>query len=300
MQELHALAERARGLYGATNLPAGMREELAANCRAFWGRRAEVAERLQPLTPAIRADLVDLAIFWANLQNLLPTSSESALAILSDAERLFGSCTVLTVEKRLHGASAEEPVGEAADGPIAWEHYTLARAYLRSGDLIRANDEANQAIRLEPQGMWPNFYSGLCAQARRRHTEAVAAFGVCIGASPQSAACFFNRGIAFAALGLTDSALRDFDEALRLDPTLATAALERGRLQARAGRFTDAAADFERAADLDADASLSPVESAIVCFQRGNISAAIGAIFQKQTANRNSSNSAPSFSAKSR
>ena len=45
--ELHALAERARGLYGATNLPAGMRDDLAANCSDFWRRRAEVAERLR-------------------------------------------------------------------------------------------------------------------------------------------------------------------------------------------------------------------------------------------------------------
>jgi tetratricopeptide (TPR) repeat protein len=299
-QELHELAERARGLYGATNLPAGIRDDLAANCGDFWHRKAEVAERLQPLTPPIRADLVDLAVFWANLQNLMSTPSESPVAILSDAERLFGSCSVLSTERRLHGASAEDSVAEAADGPIAWQHFALARAYLRAGDLQRASDEANQALRAEPQGMWPNFYFGLCAQARRHHSEAVAAFGVCIGASPQSGACFCNRGIAFAALGLTDAALRDFDQALRLDPTLATAALERARLQVRAGRFTEALADFERAAALGADAALSPPEAAIVYYERGDITAALGALFQKHKANLNLSNSAPPFSAKSR
>ena len=142
MQDLHALAERARGLYGATSLPAGMRDDLAANCRDFWRRRGEVAERLQPLTPPIRADLIDLAIFWANLQTLLASSSEPPLSILSDAEGLFGSSTVLTVEKRLNGSSTENSVAEMADFPIAWQHYALARAYLRAGDLIRASDQA--------------------------------------------------------------------------------------------------------------------------------------------------------------
>jgi tetratricopeptide (TPR) repeat protein len=99
---------------------------------------------------------------------------------------------------------------------------------------------------------------------------------------------------------LTDAALRDFDQALRLDPTLATAALERARLQVRAGRFTEALADFERAAALGADAALSPPEAAIVYYERGDITAALGALFQKHKANLNLSNSAPPFSAKSR
>jgi hypothetical protein len=47
---------------------------------------------------------------------------------------------------------------------------------------------------------------------------------VCIGAAPQPAACFYNRALAFAALGKTEQAQLDYQQAVRLDATLAAVA----------------------------------------------------------------------------
>jgi len=89
---------------------------------------------------------------------------------------------------------------------------------------------------MQPQGLWPNFYQGLCAYRQGRYADAVTAYSVCIGATPQAAGYFYNRALAFVALGRNEDALRDYDQALRLDPTLALAALNRELLQNGAKR----------------------------------------------------------------
>jgi eukaryotic-like serine/threonine-protein kinase len=239
-RELHQLADRVRFLYGADQLAPEALRRVEARCRAFWEKRDRVVERLgagQPaLEPAVREDLLDLAIFWADLQvRLAPAAGKGqgrreALAVLAQAEALFGPSPVLDEERKLHGGP-EPPARPAAGrgrGPgTAWEHYARGRSLLRSGRLKEAADEVAVAVRKQPQGLWPNFYQGLCAYRLGRYADAVTAYSVCIGAAPDAAGCFYNRALAFVALGRTKEALDDYDQALRLDPTLALAALNR-------------------------------------------------------------------------
>jgi tetratricopeptide (TPR) repeat protein len=264
-RELHRLADRVRFLYGADQLAPEALGGLAEHCRSFWETRERIAERLgapgqRALGPAVRDDLLDLAICWADLQVRLAPPAEKeqarrqARAVLAQAEALFGPSPVLDEERKLHGGPARgpgppaSPAGARATGPrTAWEHYALGRSLLRSGDLERAAEEVGRAVRMQPQGLWPNFYHGLCAYRLGRYADAVTAYSVCIGAASQglpageqlpsgTAGCFYNRALAFVALGREEEALRDFDQALRLDPTLALAALNRELLLKRAKR----------------------------------------------------------------
>jgi hypothetical protein len=127
-------------------------------------------ERLSPaggpgLEPAVREDLLDLAIVWADLQvRLAPTDGKEearrrALTALAEAEALCGPSLVLDEERRLHAAPGR-PAGRGARAPgregapdTAWDHYALGRALIRSGDLDRAAEEVERAIRLQPQGL---------------------------------------------------------------------------------------------------------------------------------------------------
>jgi serine/threonine protein kinase/tetratricopeptide (TPR) repeat protein len=284
-RELHQLADRVRFLYGANHVPPQIIRGLAAGCRAFWENRARVVERLSnpgspALEPVVRDDLLDLAIFWADLQVRLappagkPDARRKALTVLAQAESLVGASPVLDEERRFHGAPLTPP-RKAPPAQTAWEHYALARSLLRSGNLDRAAAETERAVRLQPQGLWPNFYRGLCAYRRGRYADAALAYSVCVGTAPQAAGCFYNRALALAALGRTKQALLDYDRALRLDPALAAAALNRGMLHYRAKRYAAALADLERARKLGADPAVVSFDLALAHLARGERAAAL-------------------------
>ena len=258
-RELHQLADLVRFFYGA-NLPPQRLRAIDASCRAFWNDRTRIVARLSPdgphaLASAARQDLLDLAIFYADLRLRQASPAEmdkfrqQALEVLSQAEALFGPSPVLDQERASYGDPS--PTGKPPSPPrTAWEHYALGRSLLRGGAAGRAAHEMEQAVLLEPQGLWPNFYHGLCAYRLGRYNDAVSAFSVCIGAAPEAASCFYNRALAFDALGRPEQALRDYDQALQLDPTLADAALNRGVLHYRARRYDAARADLRRAGEL--------------------------------------------------
>jgi serine/threonine protein kinase/Tfp pilus assembly protein PilF len=287
-RELHELTDRLRFLYGADYFAPDRLRGLEACCRAFWEKRVGIWERLNlaesPVPEAlVRDDLLDLAILWADLQVRLapPADREAArrqaLAILAEAEALFGPSAVLDAERRLHGAPARVPETRplaARRAETAWEHYALARSLVRAGELERAADAAEQAVRLRPQGLWPNFYQGLCAYRRGRYADALTAYSVCIGAAPEAAGVFYNRALAFAALGRTEPALHDYDQAIRLEPTLAVAFLNRGMLHHHAQRLEDALADLRRAHELGADPAVVALDLALVHLARGEQAAA--------------------------
>jgi eukaryotic-like serine/threonine-protein kinase len=248
-RELNQLADRVRFLYGAEGVaPEEALRGLESPCRDLWDKRARVVRRLGAGAPEVRDDLLDLAIFWADLRVRLARPAEpaqarrEALTVLDQAEALFGPSPVLDEERKLHGGAGLPRAGKGGGWGTAWEHYALGRALLRSGDLKRAADEVARAVRLEPQGLWPNFYQGLCAYRQGRYEDAVTAYSVCIGAAPRNAegkasraaGCFYNRALAFVALGRTKEALRDYDQARRLDPSLELDGLKRQLLLERA------------------------------------------------------------------
>jgi serine/threonine protein kinase/Flp pilus assembly protein TadD len=267
VRSLHQLADRVRFLYGTSTLPPELRRGLEASCRTFWENRERIVRRLSPggaalLEPAVREDLLDLALFWADLQlRLVPSGDREsarrqARTVLDQAEALFGQSPVLDAER-----TGNAPASGAAR--TAWEHGALGRLCLRSGDLQRAAAEFAEAVRLQPQGLWPNFYHGLCCYRQGAYEEAVMAYSVCIGAAPR-AACFYNRALALDALGRTELAQRDYDEALRLDPALGAAALNRGMVHYRRKEYAAAVTDLRRAAELGVDPAVVSFDLALV------------------------------------
>jgi tetratricopeptide (TPR) repeat protein len=229
--ELQHLADRVRFLYGADPLPSLGLGGLTEHCRALWQQRIRIVERLSPggvsaLEPAARDNLLDLALFWADLQVRLaePTqraaARRQALEVLDEAEALFGPSRVLDEERATYGAPPRLPRSESRAPQTAWKHWALGRTLLRAGALERADAELRRAVRLQPQDLWPNFYAGVCAYRLSHYEQALTAFSVCIGAAPEAAACFYNRALALAALGHTRAAQEDYYQALRLDPNL--------------------------------------------------------------------------------
>jgi serine/threonine protein kinase/tetratricopeptide (TPR) repeat protein len=276
--DLHALAERVRPLYGADFLPAEEARAVAGQCRTLWEKRELIVGRLgqQPdpdLDQQVQADLLDLAVLWANLRVRLappaeaPLARKEALDVLAQAEALFGPSCVLYRERQTLARALGLADGVAARQSLApaprnaWEHYALGRAYLEAGELRRADEELDRALELEPQGLWPNFTKGVCAYRLGQYDDALVHFTACVTLAPRSAACVYNRGRAYAELGRLDRALQDYDRALRLEPTLAAAALGRAGVHRRQKRYDDALADLDLALRDGAD-------GAVVCYQQ--------------------------------
>jgi tetratricopeptide (TPR) repeat protein len=127
-----------------------------------------------------------------------------------------------------------------------WEHCAVGRWLLRGGKLNAARQEFQRAIDLEPGAFWPNFYQMLCTYRKRDYATALNMACACVALSPKSAECFYNRGLAYQALGQNDSALADFARAVELQPRLTVASLRRAILLCRRQRYDEASVDLQR------------------------------------------------------
>jgi serine/threonine protein kinase/Flp pilus assembly protein TadD len=266
-EQLHRLADQVRVLYCAQDLPASRARAIASQCKAVWAKRnvllggsddghvgTGVGSALVP------ADLRDVALFYCYASR--DADAAGALRILDEVEAAFGPSPVLAQERRRCNsggagdvASPETGTEKAARTPprTGWEHYAIGRSSLAAGDLPGALRELATALELEPADRWTNFYYGLCVYRLGRYEDAAAAFGVCIGAAPDVAASYYNRALAYVALGRTDRAVNDYDRTLQLDPTHPGALLNRGMLRYQQGRLAEALADVRAASSFGAD-----------------------------------------------
>lgn len=71
--------------------------------------------------------------------------------------------------------------------------------------------------------------------------------------NPRDGIVYLNRGIAYDALGETDKALADFEQAIRLKPKMAEAYNNRGYLRYKQGHYEQAIPDFDKAIELNPD-----------------------------------------------
>jgi tetratricopeptide (TPR) repeat protein len=299
-QDLHAAADRVRFLCDADSLPPNEARRLEARCRAIWQARGPILAPADAALPEemekrIQTDLLDLALLGSELGvRLSPTgiraaAHREALRTIDEAEALFGPRAALYRERAAHAEALglKEEAAAARQGAAGhpprtpWDHYALGLVLLRGGDLEGAAEQIERAIRLQPQGFWPNFYQGVCAYRRGEYEEAVRAFSVCVALAPASdrAACYFNRARAWAAQpdGAAE-ALRDYDSALELQPNLSAAALNRGILHYRQGRYDAARADLLHALDCGADPAAAHYNLALVHLAQDDHPAALARV----------------------
>jgi serine/threonine protein kinase/tetratricopeptide (TPR) repeat protein len=258
---LHELAELTRFRHGV-ELPSELDgRALLRDIRAVWDDRdfllARAAGTLGTATEqAIRADLLDLAILWAELHTRLAGPGESAqaqadaLEILAQANDACGpSARLRRLKNAIAGtnetAGPHEKLAPVTDSAL--EHYDAGRSYLRSGAFREAASEFERVRNERPADFWPNFYAGLCAYRLGRFQDALAAFHACTALAPNSAQCYYNRALAYDSLGRHEWAAADYGRALALDPGLAPAALNRGIIAYKIGQYDDAITDFRRA-----------------------------------------------------
>ena len=258
--ELHWLADLLRFRYGLAPQPSEEACSLLERGGAIWQARAvllaPIPGRSEPeLEHTIRTDLLDIITVLADLRLRLAPAAEAgmvrdeALAQLDEAAAVLRPGPAL---ERLRRAPKRTEASATAATSLpqprtAWEHCDLGCAYLREGEHALAAQQFQHAVDLQPRDFWPNFYQGLCACKLGRFEDAVTAFRVCISLAENPAECYFNRALAYEALGRTDRALLDYTRVLRCDQGLTGAALNRGILHYNARHYSEAIADLDRA-----------------------------------------------------
>jgi serine/threonine protein kinase len=251
--DLHDIADRFRYLYGMEILRLAGTPALEARCREIWEKRYAILQHLgkdlgDDIEKRVQLDLLDLAVLGSDLHARLASGPEKArarqdaLRVLDEAETLFGPKAVLHHERQKFAeASGIRPPGRAdpiqaepaavQPPPTTWENYALGRSLLNAGEPKAALVYLERAVAMQPNGLWANFYYGVCCCRLGRFDDAALAFTTCTAVAPRSAGCLYNRALAFVGLRRTDRALRDLDRALAIDPRLVEAVTLRERLQ---------------------------------------------------------------------
>jgi len=274
--DFHLVADRIRIRSVADSLSDRELRDLEASCRTAWNSLPLIAQRLPDLEEEdrqkIRRDFLDLAVLGANLRVRLASAGEmkqaqeSALQVLEEAEATIGPSSVIHAERQslshTLGMKSEKAVSPAVSNRLpqtSWEYCARGRSFLQAGKLQEAAGEFKEAVRLEPGGLWPNYYAGVCAHRLGRPKDALQAFSVCVGAVSAAkgpgernaksiqAQILFDRGLAYSGTGVDREALDDYNRALELDPTIGRAALNRGLLHFKLQHYQQAIDDLNLA-----------------------------------------------------
>jgi serine/threonine protein kinase/Flp pilus assembly protein TadD len=276
--DFHLVADRIRIRSVADSLSDRELRDLEASCQAAWDSLPLIAQRLPDLEEKdrqkVRRDFLDLAVLGADLRVRLASAremkqaQESALQVLEEAEATIGPSSVIQAERQTltHGLGLKSDSGTSSKSDesnrspqTSWECCARGRSFLQAGKLDVAAREFKEAVRLEPGGLWPNYYAGVCAHRLGRSKEALQAFSVCVGAASATtegreqdtksiqAQILFNRALAYSGAGGDREALEDYNRALELDPTIGRAALNRGLLHFKLQRYQQAIADLNLA-----------------------------------------------------
>jgi tetratricopeptide (TPR) repeat protein len=187
----------------------------------------------------LRTDLRDLAILSADLHVCsgrnagVNQARKQAREQLDETEAFLGSDPVLRLERNLREQATANGAGqaEASTAPeslprTAPQYYALGRFFMRSAETRRAAAALEQAIRIQPNSFWSQFYFGVCSSRLGRDADGVTAFSACIALEPARAPAYYNRALAYEKLGLLARATDDYGSAVRCDPGLAGGLLE--------------------------------------------------------------------------
>jgi eukaryotic-like serine/threonine-protein kinase len=292
-RSLHQFVEQLRFCCGTDFLPLKDRAGTEALFRTAWDARTPF---MQPLAigrslaeeDAIRDDLRDLGIIWADLRvrlglgRTVHDARREGLNILGETEEMFGPSPVLLMQRQslcaalgLTEEARKAGAGAAQLKPrTAWDYYSLGRFLLQSGDFQSAAREFDRAADLDPHAFWPNFYQGVCAYRLRRYDDALTSFRVCFSLRQEAAWCYVNRALAFEALGRFDDALHEYGRALKADPQLGTANLNRGTLYYRSKRYSEAVQDLREALRNGADPATVYYNLALIDVAQNQLAAA--------------------------
>jgi serine/threonine protein kinase/Flp pilus assembly protein TadD len=225
----------------------------------------------------IRTDCYELFLLWADAE-ATPRSdgpaSEDPHALARRGLQILEQSRALDITTRsyharrasylerlgdLQAARDESRQTEAVKGDLAVDSFLLGELLFRQGAIEQAIRSFKQALRLDPDHFWAQYFLAVCHLKNDppRSAEANAHLTACLSRRPEFPWISLLRGYAQGALGEFTAAEDDFLRALELggnDPTIRYAVLvNRGGMRVNQGKTEGALADLREAARLKPD-----------------------------------------------
>jgi len=122
-----------------------------------------------------------------------------------------------------------------------------AKVYLNMGEMQKAIDDCNKAIKISPDKCEVAYFNrGLAYMNIDEPEKALDDYNNVIRLAPDNAEAYAKRGVINSQLGNTQGAISDYEEFLRLDPDNKNAGLVRDELeQLKSGTTSSSAESYE-------------------------------------------------------
>jgi tetratricopeptide (TPR) repeat protein len=241
---------------------------------------ADLAERPEALEQPAR--------FAALLGQYESVPAERRRAVLESAlQTRKGDLDLLMSLGRTYPPNRKEGAGErvrwfqaalaAHPGNLAALN-NLGTALLDQGDLAKAIDCYQEAIRIDPEFVTAHANLGFALRQRDRD-GALASFRQAIRLDPEFASSHVGMGSVLLDRKELDLALKELREGIRLDPTSAVAHSNLGIALWQKGDADGALASFREAIQLDPESASTHVNlGAVLCTEKRNYDGAITAL----------------------
>lgn len=162
----------------------------------------------------------------------------------------------------------------------ATKKYVEGIELLQSGDASRANDYLIEAAEHNPNNAQAVYYQGLIDYTQRDINSAIANYDKAIKVNPNFALAYFSRGLANYRLGNKQEALADYNKALQINPVDPWSYLNRGIVKEDLDNVDGALADYDKAIKIDPDYGKSYHNRGAIRYYRRDFKGAV-ADFQK-------------------
>jgi tetratricopeptide (TPR) repeat protein/tRNA A-37 threonylcarbamoyl transferase component Bud32 len=224
------------------------RRRLAESCRRLWDEREQILQHADRGDPAwegqVRAGLRDIALRGFEFRGW---PADEARRFVDELEAFGAPSPLISLERAvLDGRSIPPPNLEAPQSAV--ELHLLGRSYQRIGHRVEAESCFRAGLRKDPHA--PGLYFDLATLAYhgRRYDVALTQYTACL-AITHDAAVLSRRGFAHLALGHSEEAMHDFDDALETKDTdvKGEAHFGRGQLYQKAGRMVNARDEYQAA-----------------------------------------------------
>ena len=140
---------------------------------------------------------------------------------------------------------------------LAENYYLTGNDWYEKGDLDKALDAFDQAIRIYPNLSTAYWARGAILDRKGEYDQAIADYSEAIQIDPHLAEAYNNRGIVWDEKGDWDKAISDYSEAILINPDLADAFYGRGTSWYGKDEYDKAIADYSEAIRLNPNYSVA-------------------------------------------